>query len=148
MFLAWPGSGGITICLTQDSRPGPPWPTLPFPNCNVSGEAGGSSAQTRTIDPSVGPRCGTNPLFIGDRHRSILKFFGPLRVGLEITFDMFMFGDLELTCAGSVAPSFWLALYFQWHHVSLGEHTQLPAICKHSRHPLPNRKMKILQKLV
>ena len=52
-------------------------------------------------------------MFIGDRHRSILKFFGPLRVGLEITFDMFMFGDLELTCAGSVAPSFWLALYFQ-----------------------------------
>ena len=52
-------------------------------------------------------------LFIGDRYRSILKFFGPLRVGLEITFDMFMFGDLELTCAGSVAPSFWLALYFQ-----------------------------------
>ena len=57
------------------------WFTLPFPNCDVSGEAGGSSAQTRTIDPSVGPRRGTNPLFIGDRNRSILKFFGPPRVG-------------------------------------------------------------------
>jgi hypothetical protein len=82
------------------------WPTLGPPchlqiasNCNVSGEAGGSSAQTRTIDPSVGPRCGTNPLFIGDRYRSILKFFEPPRVGFEITFDMFNVWRCETSLA-------------------------------------------------
>ena len=70
------------------------WFALPFPNCDVPGKAGGSSAQARSIDPSVGPRCGTNPLFISGRNRSILKLFRPSRVGFEIPLEMFMFLDV------------------------------------------------------